>query len=251
MTDLTAGLQDRRALLLTDMHWQIENGRSYFAQEMRPGLAFARMPDVLLYAPVLVADNLAIGREVAATARAREEIVSAYGPLVSTELDARAPAPTLPDLVTGLPAGTRYALCVLKPVREFSVDTAAIAEALRILSGGSADRLPPGQYGVVVGLTGERPALMEASDDPFARSLDLSGVATEVRLESWLAADTIRRMGFGHVIAARHHTLIVERGVSFVAFDGSGRPLRTGYEGSLFAPQPRYLIKIGRGMVDP
>ena len=48
-------------------------------------------------------------------------------------------------------------------------------------------------------------------------------------MESWLAADTIRRMGFGHVVAARHHTLIVERGVSFVAFDGSGRPLRSGY----------------------
>ncbi len=44
-------------------------------------------------------------------------------------------------------------------------------------------------------------------------------------MESWLAADTIRRMGFGHVVAARQHTLIVERGVSFVAFDGSGRAL--------------------------
>ena len=35
-------------------------------------------------------------------------------------------------------------------------------------------------------------------------------------MESWLAADTIRRMGFGQVIAARHHTLIIERGVSLV-----------------------------------
>ena len=42
-------------------------------------------------------------------------------------------------------------------------------------------------------------------------------------MESWLAADTIRRMGFGHVVAAHRHTLIVERGVSFVAFDAARR----------------------------
>jgi hypothetical protein len=142
-------------------------------------------------------------------------------------------------------------LCVLKPIRGFDVKTDDVNESIRILSGGSADRMPPGQYAVVAGLAGERPALLEASDDPFTRSLDLSGVPTQVRMESWLAADTIRRMGFGHVVAARRHTLIVERGASFVAFDGSGRPLRTGYEGNIFAAQPRYLIKIARGIVDP
>ena len=58
----------------------------------------------------------------------------------------------------------------------------------------------------------------------------------DVRMESWLAADTIRRMGFGHVVAARQHTLIVERGVSFVAFDDRG-PRRCGpaYAGNIFA----------------
>ena len=62
-------------------------------------------------------------------------------------------------------------------------------------------------------------------------------------MESWLASDTIRRMGFGHVIAAHRHTLIVERGVSFVAFDERGEPIRTGYASNIFAPQPRYLIQ--------
>ena len=251
MTNLTAGLSDRHGLILTDMHWQIENGRSYFAEQVRPGLQFARMPDVILHAPAFIADNLAIGREVVATSRAREEIVAAYGPLVSTERDPRAPAPGVRDVVSGLPRGTRYVLCVLKPIRGFDVKTDDVNESIRILSGGSADRMPPGQYAVVAGLAGERPALLEASDDPFTRSLDLSGVPTQVRMESWLAADTIRRMGFGHVVAARRHTLIVERGASFVAFDGSGRPLRTGYEGNIFAAQPRYLIKIARGIVDP
>jgi hypothetical protein len=111
--------------------------------------------------------------------------------------------------------------------------------------------MPAGQYAVVAGRTGEPPTLTEGSDDPFTRSVDLWGVPTVVRMESWLAADTIRRMGFGHIIAGRRHTLIVERGASFVAFDDSGRPLRSGYEGGLFAPQVRILIKMGRDMVAP
>ena len=72
-------------------------------------------------------------------------------------------------------------------------------------------------------------------------------------MESWLSADTIRRMGFGHVIAARRHTLIVERGVSFAAFDSAGRPMRTAYASNIFAPQPRYLVKstVGRVLGPP
>jgi len=67
--------------------------------------------------------------------------------------------------------------------------------------------------------------------------------AVDIRMESWLAADTIRRMGFGHIIAAHQHTLIVERGVSFAAFDSSGRAIRTAYASNIFAPQARYLIR--------
>jgi hypothetical protein len=251
MADLAAGLRDRRAVVLTDMQWQIENGRSYFANNVRPDLEYARMPDLLLYAPVIVGDNLAIGREVVATTRARQELVEAYGPLVSTDLDDRTRAGTLPDLVRGLTRGTRYVLCVLKPVREFTLDGAEVDEAISLLSGGAAGRMPPGQYGVVVGQAGEPPTLMEAANDPFTRSLDVSGVPTRVRMESWLAADTIRRMGFGHVIAARQHTLIVERGVSFVAFDDAGRVLRSAYRGNIFEPQSRYLIRIAHGIVGP
>ena len=62
-------------------------------------------------------------------------------------------------------------------------------------------------------------------------------------MESWLAFDTIRRMGFGHIVANHRHTLIVERGVSFAAFDGEGRPIRTVYLANIFAPQPRYLVR--------
>ena len=62
-------------------------------------------------------------------------------------------------------------------------------------------------------------------------------------MESWLPFDTIRRMGFGHVVANRHHALVVERGLSFVALDGTGNPIRTAYLGGIFAPQPRYVIR--------
>jgi hypothetical protein len=49
-------------------------------------------------------------------------------------------------------------------------------------------------------------------------------------------------MGFGHVIANRRHSLIVERGISFVTLDEDGRPLTTAYLAGIFAPQPRYLV---------
>jgi hypothetical protein len=68
-------------------------------------------------------------------------------------------------------------------------------------------------------------------------------------MDSWLASDTIRRMGFGHVIAAHQHTLIVERGVSFAAFDGHGAPILTAYRSNIFAPQPRYLIDMTAALV--
>jgi len=65
-------------------------------------------------------------------------------------------------------------------------------------------------------------------------------------MESWLAFDTIRRMGFAQVVAGHRHALIVERGVSFVALDGSGRPIQSTYAASLFAPPLRYLIRALR-----
>jgi hypothetical protein len=69
-------------------------------------------------------------------------------------------------------------------------------------------------------------------------------VTAAIRMESWLAFDTIRRMGFGHVIANRHHALIVERGISFVAIDSSGRAVHTAYAAGIFAPEPRYLVQL-------
>jgi hypothetical protein len=81
-----------------------------------------------------------------------------------------------------------------------------------------------------------------ASSRPFRDRVEIDGVAIQIRMESWLAFDTIRRMGFGQVVANRHHSLIVERGVSLVTLDDDGRPLTTAYAAGIFEPQPRYLV---------
>ena len=94
----------------------------------------------------------------------------------------------------------------------------------------------------MAGIAGGVPDLITAADGPFRRELALNGVRVEVRMESWLTSDTIRRMGFGHVVAAHQHTLIVERGVSFASFDDRGAAIRTAYASNIYAPQARYLI---------
>src|SRR5207302_5828409 len=131
--------------------------------------------------------------------------------------------PTLTETVRALPPGTRYALCVLEPTHDTVVDRDDVASAVRALTAGAA-QMPADAYAAVVGVTGQTPLLVVGSSVPFDRTIALADVAVELRMESWLDFDTIRRMGFGHVIAARRHTLIVERGVSFVAFDAHGQP---------------------------
>ena len=124
MTTLTAGLSTTGTrILLTDMNWQIENGLSYFAKQARPGLAYARMPDVILYAPALVADNRAIGREVVAdVARARDGDRRGVRPAAAASSATRAsPCRRLSETSSsGLPPGTRYVLCVLQTDRAIS-----------------------------------------------------------------------------------------------------------------------------------
>src|SRR5262249_44651977 len=158
------------------------------------------MQEVMLYAPALVRDNWTIGREVVLTPRARDALVAAYGPLLSTREDPRTPASTLTALTASVPRGTRYAVCVLKPARDFALDASDLNRAVSALTGGAVTVWPGGDYGVIAGLAGEPPSAVVASDAPFRRRLNLNGTGVEIRMDSWLAADTIRRMGFGHVV---------------------------------------------------
>jgi MFS family permease len=242
MSHMTAGLDDQHAILLADLNWQLVNGLAYFAKVLRPDIAYAWMSEVLLYAPALVNDNLTTGRDVALTERARDTLTRAYGPLLPTVVDQRVRVVPVSEIVGGLPPGTRYVLCVIKPTREFAIDARDLEHAALELTGGQAS-MPVGDYAALAGLVGRPPALAMASPRPFHQRVQLDGVDVDVRMESWIAFDTIRRMGFGQVIAARRHTLIVERGISFAAFDAAGRDLRTGYLANVFAPQPRYLAR--------
>ncbi|HYM24594.1 MAG TPA: DUF2723 domain-containing protein [Vicinamibacterales bacterium] len=246
---LTSGLDDRHAVLLTDLNWQIANGLSYFAHTLRPEVLWSRLSDVMLYAPALVADNQAIGRDVTLTQSARDELTSAYGPMLPVDRDRRVSTASLTDVVRALPTGTRYALCVLEPTHDFAgrdALSADVAAAVEALTSGSA-RMPGGDYAILAGLSGQPPRLVVGSAKPFERTAAVGGVPVQVRMDSWLDFDTIRRMGFGHVIAGRRHTLIVERGVSFAAFDEEGRTTATAYRANIFAPQPRYLVQKGAG----
>ena len=122
------------------------------------------------------------------------------------------------------------------------MDRTDLAAALRTLTR-TETAVPSGDYVAIAGTAGQPPSLVVGSDTPFRDTVWLDGVRVDVRMESWLDFDTIRRMGFGQVVAARHHVLIVERGVSFATFEVNGRPLRVGYAANLFAPQPRYVVR--------
>src|SRR5207247_10180608 len=186
-------------------------------------VALARLPAVWLYAPALVADNRAIGREVALTGRARAAAAAAYGPLLPIVRDARVPVPRLSDIARETRAGTRYVLCVLRPSRDLRLDVAELSRAVRSLGGGRVIELPDGDYAAVAGIAGELPELVTASAVPFRRELRLRGVAVEIRMEAWLASDTIRRMDFCAVVAGRRHTLIHERGTNFAQVAACGK----------------------------
>src|SRR5262249_44032511 len=229
---MTRELDDRHAILLADLNWQLVDGLAYFGRTPRPALAYDWLARVLLYAPALIHDNFAIGREVALTPRARNELARAYGPLLPTVPDPRVQVQTIGEIARGLPQGTRYVLCVLQPTRDFSIDPTDLRAAVRLLTRGERS-IPGGAYVAVAGLVGQQPAMEIGSTTPFRERVRVNGVPVEVRMESWLPFDTIRRMGFGQVVAARHHTLIVERGLSFATFDENGRPLRTTYSGNI------------------
>jgi transmembrane protein TMEM260 (protein O-mannosyltransferase) len=241
---LTSGLDDRHAVLLADFDWQVENGLNYFSTRTRSDFLYSRLADVMLYAPALIRDNVEIGRRVVAGDRARSRLEAAYGPMLSSTRDESVAVARLIDLLRDLPRGTPYVLCVLRPSREFSLDESDLSDSLRVLTGDRLSAAGPDDYRAVAGVLGAEPALTRSSPRPFRAAMSLGGVDIEVRMESWLAFDTIRRMGFGHVIAGHRHALIVERGVSFVAFDAGGRVVRSGYTSGIFAPQPRFIVQL-------
>lgn len=228
-----------------DANWQVQNAAEYYMREHKPAAAWFVTDELKWLTPEnrggfsrFAADN----RPVVVTEDALRKIVRAdpdgYLPLPA---DAR---PTLAEQVSLLPAGVTYALAVLRPYRELPIDRGELERAWKALAGDTP--LPTLEdFTIVVGRVGERPHVIRSSQRPFRATTALGGLNIDVRMESWLPTDTIRRSGFGHVIVNRHHMLAIDRGISLVALGSSGPPVLTAHRAGLFAPVQRWVFGAG------
>ena len=233
------------AVFGVDSNWQLQNAFQYFMNERKP------------YVPWFVTEELTwlenngrgFRRFVESNrAIARNVIVS---PMTLRNLRARGYEPgdaevrrLNSDGSSGLLSrmntapGTLFVFGILRPDRDFPFDDAELSRAWRSLTDGSQpmpDSLP---YAVVVGRIGQKPLLVKTGREPFRVRLRVDGFDVDIRMESWLPTDTIRRAGFGHVIVDRQHLLTLERGLSVVAFPGG----QAAYGSGLFAPIPRLVV---------
>jgi len=90
-----------------------------------------------------------------------------------------------------------------------------------------------------------------AGNRPFRAATALGPLTIDVRMESWLPTDTIRRSGFGHIVVNRQHVLAIDRGISLVVLAASGTPLLTEYRSGLFAPVRRWVVTRGNTVAAP
>ena len=228
-----------------DANWQVQNAAEYYMREHKPAATWFVTDELKWLTPEnrggfsrFAADN----RPVVVTDDALRKIVrvdpAAYLPLPA---DAR---PTLAEQVSLLPAGLIYALAVLRPYRELPIDRVELERAWKVLAGDTP--LPVIEdYTIIMGRIGERPHFIRSSQRPFRATTALGGLNIDVRMESWLPTDTIRRSGFGHVIVNRRHMLAIDRGVSLVVLGSSGPPVLTAHRAGLFAPVQRWVFGTG------
>lgn len=247
---LTRGV-DGDTLLLADINWQLENGLDYYARHVRPDLNIARVTDRVLSLPLMVRDNLAAGRQVAITPGGRRMAESAYGGLFAFQPDPRVDTRPLAVRLGSLPPDTLYVLALLAPYRDLPFDGQELADLSRRLTSGAATLVEGPSYQVLVGWLGQPPRLDRRENRPFRAVLQVAGVNLDVRMESWLPADTMRRAGFGHVIANRRHALTLERGVSLLLLGPDGRSRGMAYASGLFAPLPRALMRLAPAGAGP
>ena len=241
---LLSGLSPEREVVVAALGWQQHNGIDYYSRQTRPDLTVGHLRPVLLHFPFLVARNVELHRDIVLTEDAASLVREAYGPLFAIERDPRLSVAPLAERLRALPPGTVYALTMLKPYREGGIEPDEVSEAIAALTGRRLP-LPAGDYLVVAGRSGRPPDLVRAADRPFRAKARTGDRTLDVRMESWLSTDTIRRAGFGHVVEGRHHLLAVDRGLSLVALapDGTIR-LRT-WRGGMLTPQGRHVIRTG------
>lgn len=245
LDQFTTGL--RSAIYGVDTNWQVQNAFEYFMRQYKPAvpwfvtehLEWLEDGNAAERVNLFISANSEIGREV---------LVGpvAYNKFRSRGYNGTALAVRLfedPDPFSGsvlsVRPGTPYALAVLLPDREYPLDRLALARSWSWLTAGSAAMPQLRSYVIVLGRVGEPPSLIKSEDRPYRIHSRLGSFEIDVRMESWLPTDTIRRAGFGHVIVDRRHLLTLERGVSFAALVPGG----TGaYLSGLLAAVPRFAL---------
>ena len=232
----------QNAIFGADANWQVQNGWEYFMRERKPevpwfiteDIEWLEKPDVTQRFHAFVEANHEMAREVivspAMLRTLRQRGVDEEVTIVRSAM--------FMNRILSVPQGSAYALGVLWPDPEYPLDQEALAATWFRLTGAGlpADlRL----YTIVIGRAGEPPLLIRTEDRPFRVRTTMGPLPIDVRMESWLPTDTIRRAGFGHVIVDRRHVLTLERGISFTEIE---RHIEPAYSSGLFEDIPRLLL---------
>lgn len=235
-----------------DTNWQVQNAVEYYMRERKPGIAWFTTDQLewLERGHVgerlqqLIDANRQIGREVLVAPGVYQRLRAlGYDGFVGDVrfVESHGPGDLFSDRVRSAQTGTPYVLGILRPDREYPLDEVSLRSSWSWLTGGLTPLPELRQFVVVAGYVGRPPLLVRTSDEPYRVHQALAPFDLDIRMESWLPTDTIRRAGFGHVIAGRHHLLTLERGLTFGALIPGGQVV---YGNGLFAPIPRYLLGI-------
>ncbi len=99
--------------------------------------------------------------------------------------------------------GTPYVLAILRSDQEYLAQYDRLVCRVALARAGRRCRRHCASTRSIVGRVGERPVLVESQDRPYRVRVTLEPFDFDMRMESWLPTDTIRRAGFGHVIVNR------------------------------------------------
>ena len=241
------GVLAPNAIFGVDTNWQVENAVEYYMRRQRPDVPWFTSGDL----PWLSAGNLSerLERFVSTNlSQMHREILitpTLAATLRSLGYQGGFMDTGMPDPLSSLADGTPYALAILRPLPEYPIVPGELASEWSRLTGGAMTLPAPASYTIVVGEVGRRPVFVESEDRPFRARTSLGSARFDIRMESWLPTDTIRRAGFGHVIVNRRHVLTLERGISLVTLDAANRPALVAYRSGIFAPIPRLLLALG------
>lgn len=239
-----------------DANWQVQNAAEYYMRRHKPGVPWFITEELLWLESkpegfsTFVGDNVQQGnREVVITS----DTIRKFGLLKvpAPQVIPEGPVPGLLDVVKGLPTGLTYVIGVLRPDTAFPMGELSLSRLWSTLTGGAETAPPAEAYTIMIGRIGEKPSLTKGDNYPYRVQMTLGQHRLDVRMESWLPTDTIRRSGFGHVMINRSHALTLERGVSLLVIVESGPPVMREYRAGLFEPPRRFIARYGNDTPGP